>query len=266
MISLLHIDLQIGDQIHVKKNRVLALAATSLLITGLVAPTGAQAQPKLGPNAIPITVDHAFLESNPAPDYWAYAAFTRPQFTSSACGVASVTAALDGLNGLPKKANEKIPSQQKVLKTVGDKHWSEISAEGGDGVKFSELVKYSRMTMKAMGPKGASVSAYKPASKDAATGAKVRELLAANELTADNVLLVYFNQGVLTGDWNGPHVSPIGAYDAATDRVLILDVDQEWYIPYWSPVDALIDAMLKPAPKNQGVLAGQTGGMVSLSR
>ncbi len=58
----------------------------------------------------------------------------------------------------------------------------------------------------------------------------------------------------------------IGAYDAVTDRVLVLDVDQEWYVPYWSPVSALLAAFVKPAPKNQGMLAGQTGGIVLVSR
>lgn len=248
------------------------ITRTSLIIVFsfslLVGSTGTSvhAAPKLGPNAVPITQDHAFLQSHNAPDYWAYATFTRPQFTSSACGVASVTAILNGLNGLPRKASEKIPSQQKILKTMGDQHWDAISAEGGDGVTFAELVKYTRMTMKKMGPAGTTISSFKPSTDDAQTGAKVRELLAANEASADNAMLVYFNQGVLTGDWNGPHVSPIGAYDAESDRVLILDVDQHWYIPYWSPVDALIDAMLKPAPKNQGVLAGQTGGFVTVTK
>src|SRR3712207_8995568 len=37
-----------------------------------------------------------------------------------------------------------------------------------------------------------------------------------------------------TGDWDGPHISPIGAYDAQRHQVLILDVDRQWYVPYWS--------------------------------
>ena len=39
-------------------------------------------------------------------------------------------------------------------------------------------------------------------------------MLAHDELSAYTVALIYFNQGVLTGDWNGPRVSVIGAYDA----------------------------------------------------
>jgi hypothetical protein len=89
-------------------------------------------------------------------------------------------------------------------------------------------------------------------------------MLAANEASDRDIVLVYFNQGVLTGDWDGPHISPIGAYDAATGRVLIMDVDREWYIPYWSSDSKLLEAMLKPTSAAHGPLAGETGGLVRL--
>jgi hypothetical protein len=57
---------------------------------------------------------------------------------------------------------------------------------------------------------------------------QVGTILAANEGSADYALLLYFNQGVVTGDWDGPDISLIGAYDAAKDAVLILEDDQEW--------------------------------------
>ena len=103
-----------------------------------------------------------------------------------------------------------------------------------------------------------------PATDDAATLDAVRALLKANEASADDALLLYFNQGVVTGDWDGPHVSVIGAYDADADRVLILEVDQEWYIPYWTPTPVLLKAMLKPTSAEHGVLEGETGGLVHI--
>ena len=69
-------------------------------------------------------------------------------------------------------------------------------------------------------------------------------------------------RGVLTGDWDGPHISPIATYDVDLRHVLIMDVDRQWYIPYWSSDEKLLAAMLRPAPANMGVLAGQTGGLV----
>ena len=106
------------------------------------------------------------------------------------------------------------------------------------------------------------VSTLRPTTDDPVTLDALRVALATNEAAADTAILVFFNQGVVTGDWDGPHISPIGAYDAGSDRVLILEVDQEWYIPYWTPVPVLLAAMLRPAPEDQGVLTGETGGLV----
>lgn len=247
--------------------RILLVAGVTACVVGTVAPSaGAADKHKLGPDAVPITADHTYLQTAVAPDYWAYSPYDKPQFTTSACSIASVTMALNGLRGLPKKASAKIPTQQAVLQKVGDTGWSARSSEGGDGVTYRQLRRYTRQAMDAYGMKKATITSFHPERADTATLSKTRRLLERNEATADNVALVYFNQGVLTGDWNGPHVSVVGGYDPAADRVLILDVDQEWYIPYWSPVSALVDSFVKPAPKNQGVLAGQTGGLLLVTK
>ncbi|MBD3787049.1 MAG: hypothetical protein IE922_08770 [Sphingomonadales bacterium] len=245
-----------------------AAAFAALALTAL--PVRAEdALPKLGPDAVPLTADHAYLAAAPAPDYWAFAPFVKPQFTSSACGVASVTAAVNGLAGLPALAEETVMSQPEMLDLIGSDAWAAISAEGGDGVKFAQLVDFATQAMTARGIAG-RVETFHPAEAGAEPtpemGAKLREILAANEASADDVALIYFNQGVVTGDWDGPHVSLIGAYDAGADRVLILEVDQDWYIPYWTPVDVALAAMLKPTSAEHGVLEGETGGIVRLIR
>jgi len=84
----------------------------------------------------------------------------------------------------------------------------------------------------------------------------------ATHPAGDDIALIYYNQGVVTGDWDGPHLSPIGAYDMRRRRVLIMDVDRQWYVPYWTSDEKLLEAMLRPAPADQKVLAGQTGGVI----
>ena len=224
------------------------------------------AAPKLGPNATPLPAETDYLRQNPAPDYWAFSAFVKPQFTTSACSIASVTAAVNGLRGLPAHAEDTVLTQTALLETLGDDTWAGLSAEGGDGVTFDQLAEYTVKTLAALEMSDYQVETFKPATADDATLAQLRAMLAANESTADDVLLLYFNQGVVTGDWDGPHVSLIGAYNAADDRVLILEVDQEWYIPYWTPVPVLLDAMLKPTSAEHGVLEGETGGFVQVQR
>lgn len=222
--------------------------------------------PKLGPDAVPITADNAYLRSHDAPDYWAFAPFVKPQFTTSACSIAAVTAALNGLGGLPALAEDTVTTQPALLEAVNSADWSALSAEGGDGVKFDQLVEFTRAAVNVTGLHGAEVAPWKPADDSADTLAALKAALAANEASATDALLIYFNQGVVTGDWDGPHVSLIGAYDAEADKVLILEVDQEWYIPYWTPTPVLLAAMLKPTSAEHGPLEGETGGLVRIMK
>ncbi len=237
-----------------------------LLLSFLTMPVAAHAEdedyPKLGPNAVSILADHAYLTTAPAPDYWAFAPFVKPQFTSSACSIATVTAALNGLRGQPAMASETIMTQQNLLDLTGSPEWAALSAEDGDGVTFDQFTAFTLAAMTATGMTNRPVTPWQPGAATDDTLTALRKILADNEASADDAVMIYFNQGVVTGDWDGPHISLIGAYDAAQDRVLILEVDQEWYVPYWTPVPVLLDAMVKPAPAEQGVLEGQIGGTI----
>ncbi len=236
-----------------------------ILLWALANPlAGLEAKPKLGPDAIPLTRESAYLRTAPAPDYWQLSAFYVPQFTSSACSVAAVAMAINFARGLPEDSQEPIVTQPALLDKVADAEWTKRGAEGGDGVTFDEFLGVLEASLEIYGIHGYGIEVIRPRTADAATLDKVRTALARNEASDHDLILIYFNQGVLTGDWNGPHISPIGAYDQGTHRALIMDVDREWYVPYWSPDTKLLDAMLKPAPADQGPLAGQTGGLIWL--
>jgi hypothetical protein len=221
-----------------------------------------EGKPKLGPDAVPITERTDYLRAAPAPDYWKLSAFYVPQFTSSACSVASVTMAVNFARGLPAEAETPVVTQTALLEAVGDRTWAEQGAEGGDGVTFAQLVAVLEESLQSYGVEGYEVEVIRPSDASASSLAEVRRALAANEASDDDVILMYFNQGVLTGDWDGPHISPIGAYDQGAHQALIMDVDREWYVPYWSPDEKLLDAILRPAPAEHGPLAGETGGLV----
>jgi Phytochelatin synthase len=235
-----------------------------VLLSGLGAgsATGLEGKPKLGPDAVPMTARTEHLRASPAPDYWKLSAFYVPQFTSSACSVASVAMAVNFARGLPAEAETPIVTQPALLEEVGDAAWTDEGAEGGAGVTFAEFVSVLKESLERYGIEGYAIEVIRPPDASAASLAEVRRALAANEASDDDLILMYFNQGVLTGDWDGPHISPIGAYDQGTREALIMDVDREWYIPYWSPDAKLLDAMLKPAPAEHGPLAGETGGLV----
>jgi hypothetical protein len=50
---------------------------------------------------------------------------------------------------------------------------------------------------------------------------------------------------LLAGTAGGPcpHISPVGAYDGKTRRVLIFYVDRDRYEPYWAPDTQVFKAM-----------------------
>jgi hypothetical protein len=219
-------------------------------------------QPKLGPEAVPITQQTAYLRTAPAPDYWKLSPFYVPQQTSSACSLASLAMALNALRGLPVRSDERLITQSALLKKVAKTTWTRQVAEGGSGVTFDGLVALVQNSLARFQLRDYGVEVLRPADAQPETVARLRQALSANEASDRDVILVYFNQGVVTGDWDGPHVSPIGAYDAHTGQVLILDVDREWYVPYWTADTRLLKAMRRPAPAQHGPLAGETGGLI----
>jgi hypothetical protein len=239
------------------------LAVTFVLLALGAAPAAAfEGKPKLGPEAIPLVQATQHVREAPAPDYWKLSQFYLPQQTSSACSVASVAMAVNFMRGVPPGAEDPLVTQVGLLEAVADPAWTEKGAEDGEGVRFEELIAAVRKALAAYGLEDAVVETFEPADASPATLARLRAILADNEAGDRDVLLAWFNQGVLTGDWDGPHISPIGAYDAGRGRVLIMDVDREWYIPYWSKDAKLLEAMLKPTSAEHGVLQGETGGLV----
>lgn len=236
-----------------------------MLVAALIWPPAAgagQAKPRFGPNAIPIEQATGYLRAHPAPDYWAMMPFYVAQDTDSACSAASIAMLLNALRGVPARADVDLVMQRALRQALGDARWNAETAQNGTGVTFAEFLKVITESLHAYGLDDEVIETFKPADASTASLARLRGLLAANERSSKDIALLYFDQGVLTGDWDGPHISPIGAYDAGSGRVLVMDVDRRYYVPYWSPLRRLLQSMLRPAPARFGSLAGETGGIV----
>ena len=84
-----------------------------------------QLKPKLGPAAISLQQSHDYLQSHPAPDYWALGPYYEPQASGGACSLAAIAILVNALRGLPAHATEAVVTQQALLEAVGSKQWAE---------------------------------------------------------------------------------------------------------------------------------------------
>ena len=189
-------------------------------------------KPRFGPNAVPIEQATGYLRSHRAPDYWAISPFYIAQDTDSACSAASIAILLNALRGVPPRADVDLVTQTGLRARLGDARWTAETAQDGSGVTFAEFVKAVTESLHTYGFANDEIQVFKPANASHESLARLQHLLGANEHSGKDIALLYFNQGVLTGDWDGPHVSPIGAYDAHRGRVLVMDVDRRFYVPY----------------------------------
>jgi hypothetical protein len=124
----------------------------ALVLAVVAGPTAAfEGKPKFGPDAVPITARIGYLRAAPAPDYWKLSAFYVPQFTSSACSVASAAMAVNFTRGLPAEADAPVVTQAALLEAVGDRTWADKGAEGGDGVTFAEFVAVLQESLQSYG-------------------------------------------------------------------------------------------------------------------
>jgi hypothetical protein len=217
------------------------------------------------PDTVPVFEHPDYLIGQSRSDYWRLVNYYSPQSTSSACSVAATAMAINALRSGAGAAEEGIAiTEDALLAAVGDA-WRARAAEGGPGVTFGELREYLSRSLAWIELPEARVEAVAFDRPDETSLTALRAALDANEAAPESLMLAYYNQSVLTGDDGGLHVSPIGAYDRERDRVLIMDVDRELHLPYWTSTEALLDAFATPASAEGGALAGETGGYIRIA-
>jgi glutathione gamma-glutamylcysteinyltransferase len=88
---------------------------------------------------------------------------------------------------------------------------------------------------------GASVTVQR-AIDSASIDAFRKDVLAATTSRDGPVLIVNYSRSAV-GQTGTGHFSPIGGFDASTDRALVLDTARFKYPPHWMPVELLFAAM-----------------------
>jgi hypothetical protein len=204
--------------------------------------------PKYGPKAIPLLQDHQYFRGAVGRDFWSMMPFYVPQVNEYSCSLASVAmvfnAIVKGREGIPD--TEPNITQEILLDGVKDVPLRELVSkqglQGRHGLTLAELRTVAEQTARTYGLR-ACVTAYSFLKHSLE---ELRKILRANEEDPMDFLLVHFVQDDLTGARGGPyaHISPIGAYDRNARRVLVLDVDRDWYSPYWVSDEDLLKAMI----------------------
>jgi hypothetical protein len=229
-------------------------AAGSLLLcltAGVIAETLPLPEPLISLNSD--RGSRLLLESEANRSYWPLSIQFVTQKNQAYCGVASIVMVLNAL-GVPAPATPEF----EPYKTFTQDNL--LNEETEKVLPASTLAKIG-MTLDQI---GAILSTYGVSSEvHHASDNSVDEFrkVARQVLETPNryVIVNYLRRSL--GQDRGGHISPLAAYDADTDRFLVLDVSRYKYPPIWVETPALFAAMDTPDSDNQN----RTRGFVVVS-
>jgi hypothetical protein len=220
-------------------------------------PAAAEIKPKYGSEATLLSGSHEYIVKNPAPDYWAISPYYIAQQDDRSCSVAAITMIVNAAReGRKFTADDELATQQGVLKRVNDDIWTKGVGPGGHGITLDQMKPLVEKSLQKYGIETSSVTVQHIQDTSDETKASLRKVLAENEKSANDFLIINFIQGVFTGDAQVGHFAPIAAYDKSRRRVLIMDPDRQWYEPYWVSEDTLLKGMATQDGDNSGRFRG----------
>src|SRR6478736_5931835 len=165
------------------------------------------------------------LESEANRAYWPLSIQFVTQKNQAYCGVASLVMVLNAL-GVPAPASPEF----EPFKTFTQDN---LLNEETEKVLPKEVLSKIGMTLDQIGGILASYSVTADVRHAADTSLDEFRKLATESLNTPNryVIVNYLRRSI--GQERGGHISPIAAYDADTDRFLVLDVSRYKYPPVW---------------------------------
>jgi hypothetical protein len=188
-------------------------------------------------------------ESNARVDFFRLMDSFVTQERSSDCGIASAVAVLNALPiAAPDTEVGKQYTQTNFFGEAARKVYPPESAAKG-GLTIDQLADLLQTH-----PVHAEVVHASDLSLD-----EMRARLAKNLATADDYVIVNYDRGGVGQETMG-HISPLGAYHAASDRFLLLDVARYKYPPVWVKADALFAAM-----RTNDIVSGKSRGFLTIT-
>jgi hypothetical protein len=196
---------------------------------------------------------HLLLESEANRAYWPLSIQFVTQKNQAYCGVASLVMVLNAL-GVPAPTTPEF----EPFKTFTQDN---LLNEKTEKVLPKEVLAKIGMTLDQIGGILDSYSVTADVRHAADSSLDEFRKLATEALNTPNryVIVNYLRRTI--GQERGGHISPLAAYDADTDRFLVLDVSRYKYPPVWVKADDLFAAMNTPDSDN----GNRTRGFILVS-
>ncbi len=239
------------------KQSVLTGTTIALATTGLTAvflpKLNAQPLP-LSENLVALNSDHGALllrQSKAKADYVPLSTHFVTQINQAFCGVASVSMVLNAM-AVDAPAAEAWDQNYFTQKNTLNAETEAIIAESlirRQGLTLAELAEiFETYPVDAEVHYGSELSL-----------AEFREKAIANLKNPDDFMVINYLRRAI-GQQRGGHISPVAAYNAATDRFLVLDVSRYKYPPVWVKASELwqsLDTLDSTSGKTRGMLLVQ---------
>jgi len=189
--------------------------------------------------------DSGYLRTAPAPAYWALAPYYVGQHTETACSLATAVMVVNaGRANIARSAGTKLITQTSLLETVASELWrAGVASDDGHGVGLVQLQGLLAASFGSNEIAAADVEAVPLLRHTTEALDRFRAVLRACEAEPGRFVIANYYMATVVGRGDYGHFSPIGAYDAVRDRILILDVYRVELEPYWVPAERLFDGM-----------------------
>jgi hypothetical protein len=187
------------------------------------------------------------------PDAFALLAYVETEQRLTFCGPATLAAVFNSLGIHDPTPPELRPyhllTQDSVFLIPANQATKQYGQVETQGMTLDELARFAANM-------GATTETLRAADVPIAT---LRDHLKAALVTAGTRIMVNYSRKPLLQEGDG-HISPVAAYDAATDSFLVLDVARYKYPPQWITFDLLYAAM-----QAIDTASGKSRGVVILS-
>ena len=188
------------------------------------------------------------LESEDNRAYWPLSIQFVTQKNQAFCGVATITMVLNAL-GVPAPATPEFEPYKTFTQ-------DNLLNEKTEAVLPVAVLSKIGMTLDQIGGILSTYSVKADVRHAADSTLDEFRTLARQALSTPNqyVIVNYLRRSI--GQERGGHISPLAAYDADTDRFLVLDVSRYKYPPIWVQAADLYAAMNTPDSDNQNRTRG----------